>query len=87
MLCFSYLQYWPLTSPQDTGVGANPVQIEVGEFDEAIEIPEDEFVEDDVVESKLSNHIVRLVCVTRGSNWSENQISTHQLSSYSQAKR
>lgn len=34
---------------QDTGVGANPVQIEVGDFDEAIEI-----VEDEVVESKLN---------------------------------
>lgn len=45
-------------------MGANPVQIEVGEFDEAIEIPEDEFVEDDVVESKFLNRIVRLVCAT-----------------------
>lgn len=30
---------------QETGVGANPVQIEVGDFDEAIEIVEDEVVE------------------------------------------
>lgn len=31
-------------------MGANPVQIEVGDFDEAIEI-----VEDEVAESKLTN--------------------------------
>lgn len=41
---------WPLTSPQDIEVGANPVQIEVGEFDEAIEI-----VEDTVAESKFTH--------------------------------
>lgn len=32
-------------------MGANPVQIEVGDFDEAIEI-----VEDEVVESKLAQN-------------------------------
>lgn len=31
--------------PQEAEVGANPVQIEVGEFDEAIEIVEDVFAE------------------------------------------
>lgn len=38
---------WPLTCAafQETEVGTNPVQVEVGEFDEAIEI-------EDVVESK-----------------------------------
>lgn len=39
----------PIT--QETGVGSNPVQIEVGDFDEAIEI-----VEDEVVESKLTQN-------------------------------
>lgn len=34
---------------QETEVGANPVQIEVGDFDEAIEI-----VEDEVAESKFT---------------------------------
>lgn len=39
-------------------MGANPVQIEVGEFDEAIEV-----VEDVVVESKFTN-THKLVFVT-----------------------
>lgn len=35
--------------PQETEVGANPVQIEIGEFDEAIEV-----VEDVTAESKFT---------------------------------
>lgn len=43
---------WSLTSRvlQETEVGANPVQVEIGEFDEAIDI-----IEDVVTESKFTN--------------------------------
>lgn len=49
------LTVWPLTSVvlQEIEVGANPVQVEVGEFDEAIEIVEDA-VEDVAAESKCT---------------------------------
>lgn len=56
---------FPIPIAQETGVGANPVQIEVGDFDEAIEI-----VEDEVVESKLTQNRNRAVKIGRFEMWS-----------------
>lgn len=51
---FTFERLWPLTSLlQETEVGANPVQVDVGDFDEAIDI-----VEEDVEDSEST------LCIT-----------------------